>query len=655
MKRTGLATYFRNHLSARIFLAFSTLIIVVSLAFTIFFFRYQSRSLTEKTVSKGELLASLFAHNSQLGVFTENAALLKAPIDGILENREVLAVAVYSASGKTIAAQNRAGSGLSPGTAEWDPRIGEMLNKNTSALHFRTDGHFIFWTRVDVASHAYVSQEDAVYFDDQPPKENEQAIGFVRLILDGHPLQKSLQGLLFDSILIGVAFLAVGSVIAYLIAGRVTRPLNRLIEGVNAFAKGECKLIAVESDDEIGNLAAAFNEMVESVRKREGEKEELEEQLRHSQKMEAIGTMAGGIAHDFNNILTAIYGYGTLLLSRLDEGSKQWAYADQIIKSGERAANLTQRLLAYSRKQIISPRPIDLNEAVRNIEKMLTRLITEDIELQFCLGAENSTVMADLGQIDQVLLNLVTNARDAMPRGGTIRITTGVTTLEENFVMRHGQEPMGSYVMLTVGDNGVGMTEEIAGKIFDPYYTTKEVGKGTGLGLSVVFGIVKQHNGIIEVDTEIGKGALFRIYLPLSEPPREEPKRKASSSLQGNAATILVAEDDVTVMGYLKELLERTGYSVIEAANGKAAVEKFDKHKDIIRLALLDVIMPQKNGREVCKEITRANPDVRVLFMSGYTQDVIDWKEALEGGLCLIQKPVRPDELLARIKELLET
>lgn len=653
MIHSKLTTYFKEHLRAKIFLTFSIVIILVSLAFIAFFFRYQSKSLTEKTVSKGELLASLLASSSRLGVFAENAELLAGPMSGILENREVLSVAVYSADGRTIAFQNRAGSNLLPGT-EWDARIGEMLNKSVPSVHFRNSGNFVFWMRVDLLSHA--SESDAIYFGDRPSKENEQAIGYVRIVLDDHQLQESLHGLLLDSILIGVVFLIIGSVIAYLIAGRVTKPLNRLTEGVNAFTEGKgYELIAVETKDEIGNLATAFNEMVDSIRKREAEKEELEEQLRHSQKMEAIGTMAGGVAHDFNNILTAINGYGALLMRKLEKGSKLWSYADQITKSGERAATLTHRLLAFSRKQIISPRPTDLNEVVRNIEKMLARLVTEDIELQFRLDAANPTVMADTVQIDQVLLNLVTNARDAMPQGGLIKITTGLVTLEDDPVKRHDQGPTGDYVLLTVTDNGIGMTEEVKERIFDPFYTTKDVGKGTGLGLSMVYGIVKQHNGIIEVETESGTGSSFKIYLPLIEPFANERKRNTPLLLQGNMETILIAEDDNAVMSYLKTLLENAGYNVIEAVNGDDAVKKFCDRRDIVRLALLDVIMPRKNGREVYNEITRTNPAVKVLFMSGYTQDVIDWKEALADGIRVIPKPVRPDDLLVRIREALES
>jgi signal transduction histidine kinase/CheY-like chemotaxis protein len=428
-----------------------------------------------------------------------------------------------------------------------------------------------------------------------------------------------------------------------------------LTDGVKDFSSGkECKEIIVETGDEIGNLASAFNDMVDSLKKREAEKEELEEKLRHSQKMEAIGTLAGGVAHDFNNILMAINGYGALIQFELDEGSKLWSYADQIIRAGERAANLTQRLLAFTRKQVISPRPIILDEIVRNIDKMLARLITEDIELKFHLEAADKFVMADADQMDQVLLNLVTNARDSMPHGGAIIIATCVVTLEDDFVKRHDQQNGGKYLLVTVSDNGVGINEDIRESIFDPFFTTKEVGKGTGLGLSMVYGIVKQHNGIIELDSETGKGTTFRIYLPLIEPVIKKEQGKSPVFLQGNMETILVAEDDTAVMGLLKGLLEKNGYNVITATNGEEAVRKFIDHRDSIRLILLDVIMPRKNGKEVYDEIIGIRSDIKAIFMSGYTNDIIDWKGALQEDINLISKPVRPDDLLLKLREVLE-
>jgi CheY-like chemotaxis protein len=241
-----------------------------------------------------------------------------------------------------------------------------------------------------------------------------------------------------------------------------------------------------------------------------------------------------------------------------------------------------------------------------------------------------------------------------MPQGGTITITTGMVILEDDYVKRHDQENAGEYVLVKVSDSGAGIAENVIGRIFDPFFTTKEVGKGTGLGLSMVYGIVKQHDGIIEVDSEVGKGTSFRIYLPLFKPVMRERRDKATVFLQGNRETILVAEDDAAVMGLLKGLLENNGYNVITATNGEDAVKQFINYQDRITLLLLDVIMPKKNGREVYAEIIGIRPDIKALFISGYTSDVIDWKGALQEGINLIPKPVKPDELLAKLSEMLE-
>jgi signal transduction histidine kinase/CheY-like chemotaxis protein len=644
---------YRESFSARIFLTFSALSIIATLAFTLFFFRYQSSSLNEKLDSKGELLATLLAHNARLGVFSENPDILGAPVDGILENAEALSVAVYTSEGRILTMKNRPGSRTAPESGTLNPGIADSVVKSPRPLRLEDKGNFVYWSRVVLKP--VITEDEAVYFNAGAAKNTEQTIGYVRVIMDGSNLKKSLQTLLLESVLIGLFFLMFGAIIAYLVSGGITRPLNRLTEGVKDFSSGkEYREINVGSGDEIGNLASAFNEMVSSLKKREEEKADLEEKLRHSQKMEAIGTLAGGVAHDFNNILMAINGYGALLQIELDEGGKLWSYADQIIKAGDRAANLTQRLLAFTRKQIISPKPLLLDEVVRNIEKLLTRLITEDIEIRFHLEAGSAVVMADSGQLDQVLINLVANARDAMTQGGEITIATSVTTLGEDFVKEHDQQGAGAYALVTVSDNGVGIAGNVMGRIFDPFFTTKEVGKGTGLGLSMVYGIVKQHNGIIEVDTEVGSGTTFRIYLPLIDQGRKELHNKSSELLPGKMETLLVAEDDSAVMGFLKGLLESNGYNVIAVTNGEDAVKEFIKFKETIRLVLFDVIMPRKNGKEAFDEIVRIRPDVKAIFISGYTSDVIDWKCDIREDVYLIPKPVQPAVLLAKLREALE-
>jgi len=385
------------------------------------------------------------------------------------------------------------------------------------------------------------------------------------------------------------------------------------------------------------------------------ERKKLEAQLQQSQKMEAVGTLTGGIAHDFNNILTAIIGYGNILKMKLEQESPLLPYTDQILASAERAANLTQSLLAFSRKQVINPKPVNLSETTASIEKILLRIIGEDIELKTILsGMRDLRVMADAGQIEQVLMNLAVNARDAMSEGGTLTIETGLEELDMDFLKIHEYGKPGMYAMLTVTDTGHGMDEMTRQRIFEPFFTTKEVGKGTGLGLSMVYGIIKQHSGYINCYSEPGTGTTFRIYLPVIESETEKAKKEEHITLSGGTETILLAEDEEEVRKLMKLVLEETGYKVIEAVDGKEAIEKFRENKDRITLLLLDVIMPKINGKGVYEEAKKIKPDIKALFSSGYPADFIHKKGILEEGLNFISKPASPHELLKRIREVLD-
>jgi PAS domain S-box-containing protein len=385
------------------------------------------------------------------------------------------------------------------------------------------------------------------------------------------------------------------------------------------------------------------------------ERKKLESQLQQSQKMEAVGTLTGGIAHDFNNILTAIIGYGNILKMKLEKESPLLGYTDQILASADRAAHLTQSLLAFSRKQVINPKPVNLNEITASIEKILLRIIGEDIELMTVLsGMRDLRIMADAGQIEQVLMNLATNARDAMPEGGTLTIETGLEELDMDFLKIHEHGKPGMYAMLTVTDTGHGMDENTRQRIFEPFFTTKEVGKGTGLGLSMVYGIIKQHNGYINCYSEPGAGTTFKIYLPVIESETEKAKKEEHITLSGGTETILLAEDEEAVRKLMKLVLEEAGYKVIEAVDGQEAIEKFRENKDNISLLLLDVIMPKINGKGVYEKATKIKPDIKALFSSGYPADFIHKKGILEEGLNFISKPASPHELLKRIREAID-
>jgi two-component system NtrC family sensor kinase len=387
------------------------------------------------------------------------------------------------------------------------------------------------------------------------------------------------------------------------------------------------------------------------------ERRKLEDQLRHSQKMEAIGQLAGGVAHDFNNILTAIIGYGSILHRKMNKDDPLRINVEHMLESADRAAHLTYSLLAFSRKQILNPRHVDLNDVIARVEKLLRRVIGEDIELKTSLKKGPVTVNADSGQIEQVLMNLATNARDAMPRDGSFTIETDTLVLDDAFARVHGYGEAGAYALVTVTDTGTGMDEEMRKKIFEPFFTTKEVGRGTGLGLSIVYGIIKQHRGFINVYSEPGKGTAFKIYLPLLNPeiekngmpaavPEEEPPR--------GTETVLVAEDDEGVRKLSRAVLEESGYTVIEAKDGADAVDKFMKNRDAVRLVILDMIMPKKSGKEAYEEIKRTNPAIKTIFVSGYTADKLQREGVLEEGVELIMKPLGPRDFLRKVREVLD-
>jgi signal transduction histidine kinase/CheY-like chemotaxis protein len=385
------------------------------------------------------------------------------------------------------------------------------------------------------------------------------------------------------------------------------------------------------------------------------ERKRLEDQLRQSQRLESIGTLAGGIAHDFNNILTAIIGYSSLLQMKIREGDPLRHSVEQITSAANRAATLTQSLLAYSRKQVLNAQPVNLNEVIKKVNLLLRRLIGEDIELKTMLTDREVTVMADAGQIEQVLMNLATNARDAMPDGGRLYIETDQVVFDEETARRHDFGKPGRYAMISVSDTGAGMDETVRERIFDPFFTTKEVGKGTGLGLAMTYGIVKQHDGGIVLESEIGRGSTFKIFLPVVPVVEKGKLPPDLPAIRGGSETILLAEDDDIVRELSRHVLEQFGYQVIEATDGEDAVNKFMENRESIKLLLLDVVMPKKNGREVYAKISIFKPGIKALFLSGYTADVMRQRGLLESGFQFMMKPAPVNDLLRKIRSLLDT
>jgi nitrogen-specific signal transduction histidine kinase/CheY-like chemotaxis protein len=378
-----------------------------------------------------------------------------------------------------------------------------------------------------------------------------------------------------------------------------------------------------------------------------------EEQLRQAQKLEAVGRLTGGIAHDFNNLLSVILSSSDLASADLSPDSPAQADLAEIRHAARRAADLTRQLLAFSRQQVLEPRNLDLNEVLFNLQKLLARVLGEDIELRMRLSPRLGTVKADPGQIEQVVMNLVVNARDAMPRGGMLTVETSNVYLDEAYARVHLEVEPGRYVLLAVSDTGVGMDKETQARAFDPFFTTKEQGKGTGLGLATVFGIVKQSGGNIWLYSEPAGGATFKIYLPRVQEAAETlsaiPVRRDARGTE----TILLAEDEPQVRAIARTILEKAGYRVLEATTPADALAISDQ-TDLIDLLLTDVIMPKISGRELAERITKRRPSLKTLFMSGYTDDAVVLHGVLEAGVFFLQKPFTPDSLARKVRDVLD-
>ncbi len=512
---------------------------------------------------------------------------------------------------------------------------------------------------------------------------------------------KEITALRKNIFIFGMLILGIMLIVSYLIVNKLTAPIADIAQKTMAIASGDYSIrIKSKRKDEIGNLERNFDAMadvldnskamieskqtelekinheleqrvtertqelsdantallkaLENIKKETAEKKKLEEMLLHAQKMEAIGQLAGGIAHDFNNILTAIIGFGSLMLMNMKEDDPNRSYLKEMLSAGEKATHLTQGLLAFSRKQIINPMPADLNDVIKSMEKLLKRILREDIELKTALSDKDLFALVDSGQIEQVLMNLTTNARDAMPHGGILTISTEVANLNNEFIKTHGYGEIGEYALISVSDTGMGMDKNTKERIFEPFFTTKEFGRGTGLGLAIVYGIIKQHNGYINCYSEPGRGTIFRIYLPLIKSKTEKIEQAAIPELRGGTETVLIAEDDTAISKLIKGLLQEFGYTVIDAKDGEDAVHKFVENKDMVQILLLDVVMPRKNGKETFEEIKKIKPGIKAIFMSGYTADIINEKGILEEGINFIPKPISPHELLRKVREILD-
>jgi signal transduction histidine kinase/ActR/RegA family two-component response regulator len=450
--------------------------------------------------------------------------------------------------------------------------------------------------------------------------------------------------------LLGFLAVFVGGTLVFFISRTFTQPLERLCSAVHALEKGNFAYpLAPDTGDEVSEVTEAFARLRTTLATNEEQKQLLGDQLRQAQKMEAVGRLAGGVAHDFNNLLTVIKGHGDLLELKLGTMSPVQNSIAQMKKAADRATTLTRQLLAFSRMQVLQPRVLDLNLLIGDLNKMLPMLIGEEIEYKFIPGESLARVKADPSQVEQVVMNLAVNARDAMSNRGKLTIKTQNVVLDEEYARAHAPTVAGNYVLLVVADTGAGMDEKVKARIFEPFFSTKELGKGTGLGLSTVYGIVKQSGGYIWVDSAPGQGTRFEVFLPQSTEVAVLPCEEDRSPIYDRGfGTVLLAEDEEAVRELASEFLRSSGYEVIVGKDGLEALELAEQHSAPIDILVTDVVMPRMRGPELAQRLKRANPSLRIVYMSGYLEH--ESGEPFVAGAEQLQKPFSRESLLQKLR-----
>ncbi len=652
---------FHTSFAVKIFSVVTFFVFVVCCSFTVFFFQHQSKSMTDALIQNNLLLAGILAHNSRIGIFSENQELLRNPMDGVFRQAATEEVSVYDVKGRLIAGQERFQTtktkaqqpAANTAAGRVDSALLDKLRASPSPFYIDNKETMEFWSPV-VSSPGYRTAESLLIENKQRP-EKDLTIGFVRITIGKAVLNKKLAALLTNSILIGVVFLIVGSGIAFFAVRRIVTPLRALTEGVQMLGKGTFgNKVSVDTDDEIGKLAQAFNQMSESLMRRETENRQLEEQLRHSQRMEAIGTLAGGIAHDFNNILGIIVAYVQLALLDTAEKTKIHRYLREIFQASIRATDLVKQILTFSRQSNQERLPLLIKPIADEALKMMRASLPTTIEIRHNFKSGLTPVLSDPTQIHQVLMNLCTNAGHAMEEhGGVLEVSLDEVVWAAGSPELPVDMQPGRYQILTVRDTGHGMDDSVRERIFDPYFTTKEPGKGTGLGLSVVHGIVRSHDGKIRCTSEPGKGTTFEIFFPTIEEEPQEVVRATDSIPQGNER-ILFVDDEVALADIGMQMLQSLGYKVVSRTSSSEALETFRRRPDEFDLIVTDNTMPNMTGVELAKRVKRIRPDMPIILCTGFSERILEEKIKAIGITGFLMKPIIRGDIAKVIRQVLE-
>ena len=645
----------REHFAHKIFAAFTLFIFFISIAFAAVFIQHESDALVESLKADGRVLSKIIAHNARLGIFSENKEIVTDTVEGFFRHEAITEISAFTAEGNLLVSLN------SPGTPK--PNVHacgidnpEDLLASSEPVCCEKKDWIVFFMPVLPSENLWNKTADASdILHEMGSFKTARLIGFISVSLDKTSFADRKRTLIIKSGVIGFLFWISGTLFIFLVVKKMTYPLRELTRAVKRLGnEKEVPSISVSSTDEVGKLAAAFNSLTEKLAKREKEKNLLEEQLRHAQKIEAVGTLAGGIAHDFNNILTIMMGYAELSLHGNPDANRLQTNMNEILGAGERARDLINQILTFSRQGEQQRKPIRLRPIVKEVIKMLRASLPTTIEIRHRIDGARATVMSDPTQIHQVLMNLCTNAGHAMRQnGGTLTIElTDIEMTSETTARQLGMKA-GLFQRLTVSDTGEGMPPEIKNRIFEPFYTTKGPGQGTGMGLAVLHGIVKSHGGAIQVDSEPGSGTTFHVFLPaLLHQVKDMPTDNRPLPLGHEHILFVDDEEALAMMG--KQLLEGLGYEVTIRTSSIEALAAFRSTPNRYDLLITDMTMPNMTGDKLTREILKIRPNMPVILCTGFSELITEQSALSIGIQKYLMKPIIRRNIAEAVREVLD-